>query len=142
MVELMDDQARSEIIEAIRRAEAMTSGEIRVHIRKKCGQDVLKQAQKIFKKLNMHRTAQKNGVLLFIALDSRCFAVIGDAGIHRNVGDAFWNKTRDELGEAFSQGRFKEGIISAVQNIGEKLKMFFPVRSGDKNELPDTLTQD
>lgn len=142
MVKLLDEKDSEQIVEAIRRAELLTSGEIRVHIRKKCSADCLKDARHLFKKLGMHRTKKKNAVLLLIAQDSHQFAILGDEGIHRHVGDSFWNKTRDLLAEAFSQGRYKEGIMSAIENIGDKLKIFFPVEPGDKNELSNTVTSD
>ncbi len=142
MVNLLDDEAKTKIIEAISQAELKTSGEIRVHIRKKCSEDSLKDARRTFRKLGMHRTKNKNAVLLFIAQDSHRFAIIGDEGIHRHVGESFWDKTRDGLTQSFLQGRFKEGIMEAVQNIGDKLKIFFPAGSDDKNELSNTVTAD
>lgn len=140
MVKLLDDPAKAQIVEAIRQAELKTSGEIRVHIQKKCSGDSLKDARKTFRRLGMHRTKDKNAVLLFIAQDSHRFAIIGDEGIHRHVGEAFWDKTRDGLAQAFLQGQFKEGIIGAVNNIGEKLKIFFPAQTDDKNELSNAVT--
>ena len=142
MVNILDREAAAQIVDAIHQAELVTSGEIRVHIRRKCGEDTLKEAQKVFRKLGMHKTKNKNGVLLFIAQESHRFAIVGDEGIHRNVGDLFWNKTRDLLAEAFSQEKYKEGIINAIHDIGDKLKAFFPVEPGDKNELPNTVTSD
>ncbi len=140
MVKLIDHETAAQVVEAIRQAELLTSGEVRVHIRKKCGEDSLKDARRMFKKLGMQRTKNKNAVLLFIAQDSHRFAIIGDEGIHRHVGDTFWDKTRDDLTQAFLQGRYKEGIIGAVHNIGEKLKIFFPAQADDKNELSNAVT--
>ncbi len=142
MVKLLDDQAKIQIVEAIRQAELKTSGEIRVHIQKKCGADSLRDARRLFRKLGMHRTQNKNAVLLFIAADSHRFAIIGDEGIHRHVGESFWDKTRDGLAQAFLQGRFKEGIMSAVYDIGDQLRIFFPAAANDKNELSNTVTTD
>ncbi len=142
MVNSLDNEAKAQIVEAIRQAELKTSGEIRVHLQKKCGEDSLKDAKKTFRRLGMHRTKNKNAVLLFIAQDSHRFAIIGDEGIHRHVGESFWDKTRDGLAQSFLQGRFKEGIMEAVQNIGDKLKIFFPAESDDKNELSNTVTTD
>ncbi len=140
MVNSLDDEAKAQIVEAIHQAELKTSGEIRVHVQKKCGEDSMKDAKKTFRRLGMHRTKYKNAVLLFIAQDSHRFAIIGDEGIHRHVGDSFWDRTRDDLTQAFLQGRFKEGIIGAVHSIGEKLKIFFPALADDKNELSNTVT--
>ncbi|MBI2095054.1 MAG: TPM domain-containing protein [Candidatus Omnitrophica bacterium] len=140
MVNLLDKNARQEIVEAIRRAESRTSGEIRVHVAKKCGEDVLGRARKIFMKLGMHRTKQRNGVLIFVALDSRFFAIVGDSGIHHAVGDSFWSGVRDKMAECFRKGGIREGILAGVAGVGEKLERYFPVGSADRNELPDTVT--
>ena len=142
MVKYLNKQSRVEIISAIRRAEHKTSGEIRVHVRHKCKEDVLEEARKIFHRLRMHKTKHKNAVLIYVALDSRQFAILGDRGIHEKVGDLFWNETRDKMRALFAEGRIWGAIIAGVMDAGQKLKVFFPAKKGNKNELPDTLTKD
>ena len=141
MVKTLDKEAKKEIVEAIRQAERLTSGEIRVHLQSRCKEDVLTHARKVFSRLGMGRTKQKNAVLIFVALDSRRFAVLGDSGIHACVGDEFWSGTRDIMDNYFSKGRIKEGIITGIRNIGEKLKAYFPLQTNDGNELSDTVTE-
>ena len=63
------DQGR--VVDAIGEAEKMTSGEIRVHVTPKCGDDVMKDAIKTFNRLEMYKTRHRNGVLIFIAFESR-----------------------------------------------------------------------
>ncbi len=142
MVKLLDKHAEQDIVNAIRLAERETSGEIRVHVRRICRGDALEEAKKIFGRLRMHNTRERNAVLIYVALDSRRFAILGDRGIHEKVGDLFWNGTRDKIASLFSQGALKEGIIAGVMDAGEKLKAHFPCRRNDKNELPDTITKD
>lgn len=62
-----DEQSKL-IQQSIADAERMCSGEIRVHIDMRCKGDVLIQAKKIFEKLKMHETAERNGVLIYLAL--------------------------------------------------------------------------
>ena len=130
-----------EIIQAIQEAEKQTSGEIRVHLKRRCGEDVLAEAKKTFRKLRMDHTARRNGVLIFVAPGSKRFAIYGDEGIHQKVGDAFWNETRDKIGACFSKGLIKEGIIAGIESVGEKLKTYFPSKDG-KNELSNEVTED
>ena len=130
------------ILKAIRQAEDKTSGEIRVHVRKTCGPDALAEAKKIFTRLGMHRTKRRNAVLLFIAFDSRQFALYADEGIYKKLPDSFWQSTRDKIGSYFSRGEFADGIAAGVLEIGHKLKTHFPLRADDKNELKDSLTKD
>lgn len=132
------DEAK--ILEAIRRAEARTSGEIRVHLENRCRGDVLTAARAVFDRLGMRRTEARNGVLFFVAIGDRRFAVVGDEGIDRAVGAAFWDGIRDGLRERFRRGDFAGGLEAAILEAGEALSRFFPRRDGDRNELPDTLS--
>ena len=132
---------RKEISEAIVEAEKMTSGEIRVHIQKKCKGDAIHEAKKVFHRLKMHNTRHHNAVLIFIALESRCFAIFGDRGIHEHVGDLFWSQTRDKIASCFSKGEIQEGIVAGILDVGEKLKNHFPAETRNRNELSNEITE-
>ena len=133
-------EARREIVGAIRNAEKMTSGEIRVHVKSRCKQDVFEEAKKVFLRLGMHRTEERNGVLIFVALDSRQFAILGDRGVHERVGESFWNKMRDLMTAHFSKGQIQAGIVAGVAGAGTELNKHFPKHADDRNELPDRVT--
>jgi uncharacterized membrane protein len=135
-----DQQA--EILAAVKKAEDATSGEIRVHIETKCPEDVLDRAAWIFKKLGMHKTAERNGVLFYLAVEDRKFAVIGDAGINSKVPEGFWDQIKDLLKEKFREGKFTEGLAEGIIMSGEHLKKHFPHRKDDVNELPDEISFD
>ena len=85
------------ITDAIKQAELNTSGEIRVHIEDKCKGDVLDRASFIFEKLKMHKTQLRNGVLFYLAVKNKKFAILGDAGINAVVPDDFWNEIKNIL---------------------------------------------
>ena len=142
MVDFLDKKSEQEIIGAIREAEKWTSGEIRVHVKKRSKRDALKYAERVFHLLGMHKTNHRNGILIFVALDSRVFAIIGDQGIHDRVGVDFWDKTRDIMGPYFSRGQIKEGAIAGVLSAGEQLKAHFPHEKADSNEIPNKVTHD
>lgn len=142
MVKFLTPEQEKAVIEAIRNAEKNTSGEIRVHLSKKPSQNALQEAKKTFKKLGMSRTRLRNAVLIFVAPKSRDFAIVGDEGIHRRVGDEFWSQTRDLMLSYFSKNLFAEGIVAGVLSVGEKLKADFPAQDKNPNELPDTPTED
>jgi len=132
------DQAA--ITKAISEAELNTSGEIRVHIEDSFSGDVLDQASFIFKKLGMHKTEQRNGVLIYLALKNRKFAIIGDAGINLKVPEGFWDSIKDEMAAFFREGRFTDGLIAGIIKSGEKLKEHFPFQSNDTNELSNEIS--
>jgi uncharacterized membrane protein len=128
------DSQKADIVMAIQAAERNSSGEIRVHIEKICPTDnVLDRAAEVFIELGMSNTAQLNGVLFYLSIDDRKFAVLGDKGIDKVVPVDFW-KTH------FSQGLFAEGLVKGIHSAGEQLKHFFPYQSDDSNELPDEIS--
>ena len=138
-----DGLDRSAIVEAIKRAESKSVGEIRVHLHHGPVSDALGAAKATFKKLGMEKTVYGTGCLLFLAPESRAFAVIGGTGIHEKVGDGFWAEARDAAQALFVGGKFTEGIITAVDKLGDALALFFPKRGpADTNELPDEVSED
>jgi uncharacterized membrane protein len=125
---------------AIRAAESGTSGEIRVAVaRFHFWGDVRRAAEAAFVRLGMHRTRQRNGVLLYIAPRLRRFAVIGDAGIHQYVTEAFWNDLSKTLETDFRTGDLTVGVERAIAAIGDRLTEHFPPDPRDVNELPDRV---
>ncbi len=134
-------QDEAEIIDAIRRAEANTSGEIRVHIDSVSTGEPLDHAAAVFQKLEMQNTAARNGVLIYIAVDSKMFVIYGDKGINEVVPADFWESTKNVMQEHFKAGDFKTGIVGGIEKAGEQLKKFFPWEKGDNNELPDDISR-
>ena len=130
------------IVGAIREAEHATSGEIRVHIETSCKGDALDEAAWLFRKLGMHRTADRNGVLIYLAIRERKFAIIGDTGINAVVPLGFWDKIRDHMKQRFSENLFTEGLTEGILMAGEQLRENFPHAKDDINELTDTISFD
>ena len=128
------------IKEAIGVAEHQTSGEIRVHLEESCKNDVLDRAAWLFKKLDMHKTKDRNGVLIYLSTKDRKFAIIGDIGINRVVPEGFWNEIKQNMINHFTKGEFAEGIINGIKLTGEQLKQFFPFQTDDTNELSDEIS--
>lgn len=129
------------IVDAIQQAEKNTSGEIRVHIENSSEKPPLERAQEVFHFLGMHATAARNGVLFYVGVQDRSFAIIGDEGIDKAVEPDFWDCTKDVVIDNFKGGRFKDGLISGILRAGERLKAYFPYTSEDANELPDTISR-
>lgn len=136
----LDEENR--IIDAIRNAEALTSGEIRVHISQKKDADALQTTRLLFHELRMFNTRNRNAVLLHIAMNSKSFAIYGDQGIHQVVPDDFWENTKNIMQNHFKQGNFVTGICEGVISIGKQLKIHFPWTESDENQLPDNITYD
>ena len=127
-------------MDAIGQAENRTSGEIRVHIEDHIEDDVLDHAAFIFEELDMHRTRDRNGVLIYLSVADRKVAVIGDSGINERVPPNFWHDVIGVLQLHLAAGRRVEGISEAVHMVGEKLRTFFPLRSDDRDELSNEIS--
>ncbi len=127
------------IEQAIENAEAATTGEIRVFVESTCATKAHIRTLELFKLLKMHNTTDRNGVLLYVAMDSRQFAVFGDAGIHQHLGFGFWEKQAKYLKDFFEQNEKVEGIVNVINNLGENLATYFPHSGNKKNELPNNI---
>ena len=130
-----------EVVEAIRMAEKNTSGEIRVHLEKKTAIDPINRAVEIFNELKMNQTHLRNGVIVYVAVKSKQFAIYGDEGINQKVGDNFWNSTKDIMLKNFKNSANKLALIEGIQNIGEQLKKHFPFQDDDTNELSNEISK-
>ncbi len=137
---LLSDEDEARVIAAIHAAEAKTSGEIRVHVERRCAGDAIGTAGRWFRRLGMEATAERNGILVYIAVDDRAFAIVGGAGIHAKVGDAFWAALRDAMRDDFAKGDAASGLIRAIGEAGQRLAEHFPRCGSDVNELPDKIS--
>lgn len=128
------------IVEAIREAEGRTSGEIRVFIESRCRfVDPVDRAAEVFFGLQMEKTEDRNGVLLYVAMKDHQLAIFGDEGIHRIVGTDFWKVEVAKILNAFNAAHHVDGIIEIVGDIGTVLVEHFPYQKEDRNELPDNI---
>ncbi len=139
--DFLTHEEEQEIIQAIRKAEGNTSGEIRVHIERTSNKDIFDRALEVFHLLKMDNTKLQNGVLIYVAIDDRNFVIYGDKGINEVVGADFWNSTKDVMVSHFKNGDFKQGLIEGVLKAGKELETHFPWIHGDKNELPDNISK-
>ncbi len=136
---LFTSEEQEQIANTIADAEKATSGEIRIAVEKHCHGSAFERATEYFAKLDMDKTAQRNGVLIYLASEDHKFAIIGDKGINNVVPEDFWETTQVAMKAHFSSGNLAEGIIAGVALAGEKLALFFPHQSGDVNELPNDI---
>ncbi|TSA29557.1 MAG: TPM domain-containing protein [Bacteroidetes bacterium] len=134
------DQEQQQILGAIREAELNTSGEIRVHVENQCKSDVLDRAAYLFRQLNMHRTRLRNGVLFYLSVDDRKFAILGDVGLNQKVATTFWDEIQEEMAARFREGEFSRGLSEGIREAGKQLKTHFPYQKDDMNELSDEIS--
>ena len=133
-------EEEAQILHAFLEAEKNTSGEIRVHLELFFKGDLMDHAVYIFNKLGMHKTALRNGVLFYIGLKNRQFAILGDQGINQVVPPGFWDRISDYMREEFAKGKFFEGLTQGILLAGEQLKAHFPIQADDRNELSNDIS--
>jgi len=137
LLDLIDDER---IKAAIAAAEQQTSGEIRVSVSRYFWGNVRHAAEKAFSRMGMRATKDRNGILFFVVPSRRCFAVIGDDGIHQKVGQEFWEKLVAAMAEDFRLGDFNAGLQKGIAQAGRSLAEHFPYQGEkDVNELSDDI---
>jgi len=139
--QLFSELDHQKIVTAIADAEKHTSGEIRVYVSHRKVRDVHRAAVHQFLKLGMNKTRDRNAVLIFVAPESRTFAILGDEAVHAKCGQAFWDQVASGMRELFRQSKFVDGIVHGINTAGESLARHFPAHGADRNELPDSVIE-
>lgn len=140
--DFLSPEERHLVEQAIAGSELHTSAEIRVHLETSYSGDILDRAATVFARLNMHRTRLRNGVLIFLGIENKKFAIIGDIGINRLVPENFWNNTRTIMESHFRNSEFGKGLAEGVRLAGEVLGIHFPHQQDDRNELSNEISFD
>ncbi len=139
--EFLSPKEEQEIVRAIEAAEKQTSGEIRLHLELHCPDTALNRAVEVFNMLEMENTKERNGVLIYIAVDDHKMAILGDKGIDQAVGKRFWEDEIELMTVYFKNGKFREGLIAAIAEVGKKLRAHFPYENkGSLNELDNEIS--
>jgi len=139
--DFLTEAEEQRIVEAIRDAEIATSGEVRVHIERKSPVDIIERAKEVFYFLKMENTKDKNGILFYVAVDDKKFAIIGDEGIDKVVPENFWKSVTHTVTSEFAKGERVNGLVLGILEAGQKLQHYFPYQKDDKNELSNEISK-
>src|SRR6266446_1022343 len=140
--EFLSKLEHDRIVRAIQEAETKTSAQIRVYIQRgKLNGDPLIAAQKKFQRLGIHKTSERNAVLIFVAPRAHKFAIVGDQAIHEKCGELYWQRVVDLMREHFRNERFSDALVDAIRDIGGVLALHFPKRSTSA-DLPNEIIED
>jgi len=138
---LFSQHDHDRIVAAIADAEKHTSGEIRVFVSHRKVRDVHRAAVHRFLKLGMNQTKGRNAVLIFVAPESRNFAILGDEAVHARCGQEFWDQVAGGMRELFQQSKLADGIVHGINAAGKSLAQHFPSLGANRNELPDSVIE-
>ena len=142
---IFSERDLDDIAAAVGRVERTAAAEVRVHLERRVhhargeAPDALARAQALFQHLGMHETRHRNGVLVYLALEDRKLAIVGDEAIHAHVGDAYWAHVRDLMVRHLRAEAPRDAVVHAVEDLGRVLAEHFPRESGDG---PGDLTND
>jgi len=137
---ILTEEQETALVAAITAAELKTSGELRIHLEKST-KDAQKRAKEMFGKLEMHKTAEKNGVLFYLAVESKKLAIWAGEGIDAKVPSDFWEEIVLTMIEEFKAGHFSQGLISGIEKAGDALGQYFPRRDDDVDELSNEISK-
>jgi len=137
---ILSEEQEKALVAAITDAELKTSGELRIHLEKST-KDAQARAKEMFGKLEMHKTAEKNGVLFYLAVESRKLAIWAGEGINNKVPSHFWEDIIVAMIEEFKSGHFSEGLITGIEMAGRALGEYFPRREDDVDELSNEISK-
>lgn len=129
------------IEQAISHLEQQTSAELRVVVERKAPENItaMARAEALLDELKMRETAERNGVLIYLAFQPHYLAVVGDVGIHQKVGQVFWQMVYDAMKTDVKAGNYTQGICEGITQVGKELAHHFPYHENDVNELPNEV---
>ena len=99
-----------------------------------------RRAWSAFAENGLARTAQRTGILIFVALFEHRVILLGDEGVDQVLDpDESWEEVVDLLLNGVREQRATEGILAAVRRCGEILQMHLPAPPRNLDQLPTAL---
>lgn len=88
---------------------------------------------------NLHTTAGRTGVLIFVSVAERYAEILADSGIHKLVAASEWQAIVDRLADAIGDGEAGDGFVAAIEAVGQRLAKHFPPGTAGPSSLPNHL---
>lgn len=131
-------------------SEQQHSGEIRVCVESSLPWQMLwrdtpmpdtirARAMALFAEMGVWDTANNNGVLIYVLLAEHDIEIVADRGINALVAPEAWQTLIGQMGDAFRNGKFENGLAHGVDTVTAVLRQHFPADpvQANPNELPD-----
>lgn len=126
--------------EHIAEAERRTSCEFRVHLEPRSPSGAWDRAAALFETLGMGRTRLRNGVLIYLGVESGELAVIVDDGIAEVAPAGALDEMRHALERGFAKGDAVAAVRAGLDVGAARLAGYFRHTADDVNELPDAVS--
>ena len=134
----------AEIEAAIHELESQHSGEVRFVVETAFDLPELwrdlparRRAADLFGRLGVWDTAENNGVLIYVLLADRDVEILADRGIASRVPPHEWEQVCRDIEGHYRAGRFRQGSVAGVREVGALLARHFPNPRSGANELPN-----
>ena len=102
---------------------------------------VRRRAIMLFKAGAERRTIGRTGILIYLSMAEHRAEIVGDEAITSVTTPETWGEAMAALIAHVKAGRPGDGIVAAVEEIGEVLAEKFPKSTADTNEIPDKLIE-
>ena len=102
---------------------------------------VRRRAIMLFKAGAERRTIGRTGILIYLSMAEHRAEIVGDEAITKITTPDTWGEAMTALLTHVKAGKPGDGIVAAVEIIGEVLAEHFPKSGEDSNEIPDKLIE-
>jgi len=102
---------------------------------------VRRRAVAVFKAAAERRTVGRTGVLIYLSMAERRAEIVADDAILKVTDETTWGDAMAALLADVKAGRTGDGMVAAIERVGEVLAEHFPRTDGDINEIPDKLIE-
>jgi putative membrane protein len=89
----------------------------------------------------LHRTRERTGVLIFVAVAEHHVEIIADRGIDAMVPPGTWDEAVAKFIERVRAGQVADGFLATIALVGERLAEHFPGTADDPDVLPNRLIE-
>ena len=139
MTNFLTDEEEALLVTAIRTQESRTSAEIRVCVSNKLIFFPERYAWRMFEKIGMRNTRQRNGTLIVMIPRRKKIVILGDSGFDAVVTADFWNEAVSAMVKQMHAQGPLEALKEGLQRLGDQLAVHWPQQADDVNELPDEI---
>jgi putative membrane protein len=122
------------LLEGTRLGDRLTPRRIKVEAARRL-------ARACFLEQGLAGTAERNGILFFVALAEHHVEIIADRGLDRRVTPGQWQDVVDRFAADVKAGEVERGYLQAITALSGVLAAHFPARGDARNELGNRLVE-
>lgn len=105
-------------------------------------EEVREAAITAFYKNGLYKTADKNGVLIYISILEKRVWILADEDAHKKIEQEFWDSCVKTIIDGIKQGNFVPALCATIETIGMRLAREYPYKPDDVDELKNIIVGD